>query len=94
METYEIDIQCNEEMEIQFDIYSEDVPVFVLLRPKHQMYTSAVIEELTLSIEEFVEKALIGKIAHQKYTKLPSFRIGKCPDDHEHSGGHHMKHEL
>ena len=94
METYEIDLQCNEGMEIQFDIYSEDVPVFILLRPKHQMYTSAVIEELTLSIEEFVEKALIGKISHQKYTRLPSFRIGKCPDDNEHSGEYQMKHEL
>lgn len=94
VETYEIDLGCNEEMEMQFDIYSEDVPVFLLLRPKHQIYTSAVIEELTLSIEEFSEKALLGKIAHEKYTKLPAFRIGKCPNDHEHSGENKIKREL
>ena len=68
-------MNCNEELEIAFDIYIMDLPVLLLLRPKRQIYTLAVVKELPTSINEFIEKTLAGKVAHYKYKELPKLNV-------------------
>eukprot|EP00794_Sanderia_malayensis_P008113 gene8113-8982_t len=78
IELHQLDINCNEAAEMDFDIYAEDCPVLVLLRPKRHLFALAVTNELPISIESFLEKALSGKIGHRKYEKLPELKFGKC----------------
>ncbi len=78
VQIHELDINCNEETELQFDIYAEDVPVLLLLRPKKQLFAMAAINELPITLEAYLQKALAGKIGHRKYEEIPEFKFGKC----------------
>ena len=76
-----MDLNCNEELEIAFDIYVMDLPVLLLLRPKRQIYTLAVVKELPTSINEFIEKTLAGKVAHYRYKTLPNLNVCNYSED-------------
>ena len=73
-----MNLNCNEEMEVMFDIYHMDLPVLLLLRPRQHLYATAILKEIPMTIKEFVEKALLGKIGHFKYKQLPEFKVGPC----------------
>ena len=59
-----------------------DLPVLLLLRPKKQIYTMAIVNELRTPINDFVGQTLMGNIAHFKYKKLPKFNEGSCHENH------------
>ena len=68
---------------MKFDIYKEDVPVLLLLRPKKHLYAIAIVEEITMTVENFVQNALQGKIGHNKYDEMPELKVGKCKEKKE-----------
>ena len=78
IEVHEVDINCNEKLELAFDIYAGDLPVVIILRPKKNLFTIAIIEEMTVKVDQYIEQALSGKIGHAKYKSIPEFTTGKC----------------
>ncbi|XP_065070137.1 uncharacterized protein LOC135695103 [Rhopilema esculentum] len=78
IEVHEVDINCNEKLELAFDIYAGDLPVVIILRPKKNLFTIAIIEEMTVKVDQYIEQALSGKIGHAKYKSIPAFTTGKC----------------
>ena len=78
VEIFKVDLNCNEELELAFDIYVMDLPVLLILRPKKHIYTMAVVKELSVSVDDFIGQALLGKVAHLKFKKLPKLNVGSC----------------
>lgn len=76
-----MNIDCNEDIEMTFDVYIMDLPVLLIVRPKHNLYTTAIVKELDVSLNDYVKQALEGKIGHLKYEKMPKLNLGRCDKD-------------